>query len=101
VGVTARRGTVIAHVGTVRRVTDFSMSNTALPAPSGVRAPVGNQTASIDVDYRIQANVDPEQIPDYLRKNCVLFYTNDMEDLAKRVAAQGGGNIELGKIRWK
>jgi hypothetical protein len=52
-------------------------------------------------DYRIQANVDPAVIPQHLRKECVLFYTGDMEELAHKVAAQAGGNIELGKIRWK
>lgn len=45
--------------------------------------------------------MDPAAIPPQLRKNCVLFYTNDMEDLARKVAAEANGNIELGKIRWK
>jgi len=52
-------------------------------------------------DFRVTANIDVASTPLQLRKNCVLFYTHDMEDLAKKIAAQAGGNIELGKIRWK
>jgi hypothetical protein len=52
-------------------------------------------------DFRVTANIDVASTPLQLRKNCVLFYTHDMEDLAKKISAHAGGNIELGKIRWK
>lgn len=68
------------------------------PRPSGSGAP---PLASADFDYRIQANLEVSQIPLNLRKSCVLFYTNEFEDLAKKIAAEAGGNIKLGKIRWK
>lgn len=31
----------------------------------------------------------------------ILFYAEDMEDLAKQAAEQSNGGIKLGKIRWK
>ncbi|GFH21357.1 uncharacterized protein HaLaN_18646, partial [Haematococcus lacustris] len=60
----------------------------------------GPSLSSVE-DFRISVNVDPAAIPANLRKNCILFYTNDMEELAKKVAGHADGNIELGKIRWK
>lgn len=39
--------------------------------------------------------------PSQQRKACVLFYTPDTEDLARKVAAVQGSNITLGKIRWR
>lgn len=93
-----RPESTIARVASIRpRYTDgFNMANRQ--SSSGIaQAP----SLASGEDYRIQANVEVAQIPVELRKNCVLFYTNDMEELAKKVAAQAGGNIELGKIRWK
>lgn len=53
-------------------------------------------------DYRIQPqNITAESIPDNLRKDCVLFYTPDTEPLARKIASEAGGSVELGSIRWK
>ena len=52
-------------------------------------------------DYRIVANIDAAAVPDYLKKDCVLFYTPDTEPLARKIAGQAGSHVELGNIRWK
>mmetsp|Transcript_19699 Transcript_19699/g.55004 ORF Transcript_19699/g.55004 Transcript_19699/m.55004 type:complete len:411 (+) Transcript_19699:41-1273(+) len=52
-----------------------------------------------EADYRISSNVSIP--PKGLRKDCVLFYTEDFKDLAQRIADESQGHIELGKIRWK
>ena len=36
-----------------------------------------------------------------LEKPCILFYTPETEELAKKVAAVENSNITLGKIRWR
>lgn len=89
-----RADSIVARVASIRPRTQDGMatSNAGTNLSSAVLK---------SGDYRIQANVEVAKIPPALRKNCVLFYTNDMEDLAKKVAAHAGGNIELGKIRWK
>ncbi|PNW78505.1 hypothetical protein CHLRE_09g394550v5 [Chlamydomonas reinhardtii] len=52
-------------------------------------------------DFRITTNIEATQIPAALRKDCVLFYTPDTEELAQKVAQQAGGAITLGRIKWK
>ncbi|GLC36175.1 ribose phosphate diphosphokinase subunit prs4 [Pleodorina starrii] len=52
-------------------------------------------------DFRICTNIEAAQIPAALRKECVLFYTPDTEELAQKVALQAGGAITLGRIKWK
>ena len=52
-------------------------------------------------DFRISANVELETFPEELKKKCVLFYTPDTEELARKIAATAGGSITLGGIRWK
>jgi hypothetical protein len=83
-----------------RSYTDsFTMSgNTGKTSNSGLAQPPSLASGE---DFRINANVDPASIPQHLRKNCILFYTGEMEELAKRVAQHAGGSIELGKIRWR
>jgi hypothetical protein len=39
--------------------------------------------------------------PKSLRKECVLFFTEDFRELAQRIASESQGHIELGSIRWK
>lgn len=51
--------------------------------------------------YRVVSNVKQDEIPKELRKDCVLFYTEDFKDLAERIAATSQGHIQLGRIRWK
>lgn len=51
-------------------------------------------------DYRIISNIDTSQVPEDLKKDCILFYTPDTEPLARKIAAQGR-HVQLGNIRWK
>lgn len=51
------------------------------------------------IDYRTTTNV--AMPPKGLRKDCVLFFTEDFRDLAHRIAGASQGQIELGSIRWK
>jgi hypothetical protein len=44
-------------------------------------------------DFRISLNVEADKIPEYLKKKqCVLFYAPETEDLAKKVAGQSFWN---------
>ena len=45
--------------------------------------------------------VQAQLIPPSLRKDCVLFYTEDFRELAERIAEHSQGHIKLGKIRWR
>lgn len=57
-------------------------------------------TMSLDADYRIVTNIDASAVPERLKKECILFYTQDTEPLARKIAAQGS-HVQLGNIRWK
>lgn len=50
-------------------------------------------------DFRIAGNL--EGIPLALRKNCILFYSPENEELAQNIAGESGGTITLGKIKWR
>ena len=52
-------------------------------------------------DFRIAGNLDPNTVPDYLKKDCILFYTPDTEALARKIAETSSNKVELGKIRWR
>ncbi len=52
-------------------------------------------------DFRVVTNLEHSSFPPALRKDCVLFYTPDTEELAQKVVAQSGGAITLGRIKWK
>lgn len=52
-------------------------------------------------DYRITSNVTADGLPEFKKKECVLFYTPDTEPLAQKVAAVSPHKLELGKIRWR
>ena len=55
---------------------------------------------SVD-DIRITGpNVDLDSLPDYLKKDCILFYCKETEPLARRVAALSD-KVQLGQINWK
>ncbi|KAL6745527.1 ribose-phosphate pyrophosphokinase [Haematococcus lacustris] len=103
-----RRGAGVARVASIPQAPQSSKySESSLPykmAGIGSRPLIpglqGPSLSSVE-DFRISVNVDPAAIPANLRKNCILFYTNDMEELAKKIAGHADGNIELGKIRWK
>lgn len=52
-------------------------------------------------DYRIAPpNIEATSVPDYLKKDCILFYYPDTEPLAKRIVEVSNGNVELGEIVW-
>ena len=52
-------------------------------------------------DFRRTASSNLRVSNSGLRKACVLFYTPETEELAKKVAAVENSNITLGKIRWR
>lgn len=76
---------------------NFIISKQRMATPSLPKVP----SMASGEDYRMTANINVENTPLELRKNCVLFYTHDMEELAQKIAAHAGGNIVLGRIRWK
>lgn len=52
-------------------------------------------------DIRITGpNVDLDSLPDYLKKDCILFYCKETEPLARKVAALSD-KVQLGEISWK
>ena len=51
-------------------------------------------------DIRIAApNVDLESLPEFLKKECLLFYYPDQEPLAKKVA-EVSSSIQLSEVKW-
>lgn len=55
---------------------------------------------SVD-DIRITGpNVDLEGLPDYLKKDCILFYCKEAAPLARKVAALSD-KVQLGEVNWK
>lgn len=83
---------VVLNVATLQRA-DNTLSN--------IMAAQLTPALSTGEDFRICTNIDTTQIPAGLRKDCVLFYTPDTEELAQKVANQAGGTITLGRIKWK
>ncbi|KAG1669872.1 hypothetical protein FOA52_012461 [Chlamydomonas sp. UWO 241] len=51
--------------------------------------------------FRQNENMSLAGIPPNLRKDCVLFYCPETEELARKVAALGEGNVHLGQMKWK
>ncbi len=43
----------------------------------------------------------PAQVPDYLKRDCLLFYYPDCEQLARRIVECSEGRVELAEINWK
>jgi len=95
-----RRELLIARVASVPASHARFVDTPEMAAQSNGRSTPSTGLASGE-DYRIQANVELSTVPAALLKQCTLFYTNEMEVLAKKVAAHAGGNIKLGKVRWK
>ena len=62
----------------------------------------GGAEASVDPeDMRETKNVTVDGIPNYLKKDCVLFYAPECEPLARKIAAASPHKLELGAIRWR
>uniref|UniRef100_A0A7S0YMS6 ribose-phosphate diphosphokinase n=1 Tax=Polytomella parva TaxID=51329 RepID=A0A7S0YMS6_9CHLO len=51
-------------------------------------------------NFRIVSNVDALTIPARMKKDCVLFFSPETEDLAKEIVKNSNGNVILGKIKW-
>jgi len=52
-------------------------------------------------DIRITSpNVDLDSLPDYLRKDCILFYCKEAEPLARKIAALSD-KVQLGEVNWQ
>lgn len=48
----------------------------------------------------LSPNIMAKDFP-FNTKDCILFYSPDTEDLAHKVAAQGGPGVRLGEINWR
>ena len=58
------------------------------------------QVSASKDDIRIVApNVDLDSLPDYLKKECLLFYYPDQEPLARKIAA-ASSSIQLSEVKW-
>ena len=78
----ARRGRQCRAAGSLQR---------GAPFPSMKRAN----------DIRITSpNVDLDSLPDYLRKDCILFYCKEAEPLARKIAALSD-KVQLGDVNWQ
>lgn len=65
-----------------------------LQTRNGVKASVSRD------DIRIAApNVDLGSLPEYLKKDCLLFYHPEQQVLARKIA-EVSENIELSEIKW-
>lgn len=54
-----------------------------------------------DTDYRQSGpNVDLQALPEYLKKDCLLFYYPETEALAQQIVASTP-NVKLGRINWR
>ena len=70
------------------------MSANGIPGGSRLQVSVSKD------DIRIAApNVDLESLPEYLKKECLLFYYPDQEPLAKKIA-QASSSIQLSEVKW-
>ena len=57
-------------------------------------------TSTLGGDFRITApNIDENELPETLKKECFLFYTPDTAVLAHKIAAVSP-KVQLGEIRW-
>ncbi|KAL4853687.1 Ribose-phosphate pyrophosphokinase 3 [Chlorella vulgaris] len=85
----ARHQSLLRSVGTCN-----SMSNHHMLKPANS---LGDTS-----DYRIQApNVTLNEVPECLKKDCLLFYYPDCEQLARRIVQCSDGTVELAEINWK
>lgn len=67
---------------------------------SGVARSTSFAASTLD-DFRIVTNVNVDDLPEALRRDCVLFYAPDCKELAEKIAEASDGAVRLGKIRWK
>lgn len=76
------------------------MATNPLPTMANPLKPAMRVNYSVD-DIRITGpNVDLEGLPDYLKKDCILFYCKEAEPLARKVAALSD-KVQLGEVNWK
>lgn len=64
-----------------------------------MHATQGQRLARPDCSRR--APLPSVQLPDELKRDCLLFYYPDCEQLARRVAECSEGKVELAEITWK
>lgn len=84
------RGLSVPCIGTPREMLE--------PRTNGTSVPAGRDPGGQDIRL-IAPNVELEALPDYLKRDCLLFYYPDTEDLARQIAAQSD-RVELGNIKW-
>ena len=70
------------------------------PSMANPLKPAMRVNYSVD-DIRITGpNVDLDSMPDYLKKDCILFYCKEAAPLARKVAALSD-KVQLGEVNWK
>ena len=73
---------------------------TSAGQPQQVRTANGVRVSVSRDDIRIAApNVDLGSLPEYLKKDCLLFYHPEQQALAKKIATVSD-NISLSEIKW-
>ncbi|KIY96815.1 hypothetical protein MNEG_11145 [Monoraphidium neglectum] len=79
------------------------MATATAPVTSSGGDPARAQSYALSTleDFRIVSNVNPDDMPEALRRDCVLYYAPDCKELAEKIAEASDGAVTLGKIRWK
>ena len=67
----------------------------ASPPPTLFVLPWGTRTSTTP---RLRRS---PQVPEYLKRDCLLFYYPDCEQLARRIMECSHGRVELAEIQWK
>jgi hypothetical protein len=76
------------------------MATLAQAGSLGVQRSTSFATSTLE-DFRIVENVNADDLPEALRRDCVLFYAPDTKELAEKIAECSHGAVKLGNIRWK
>lgn len=77
---------------------EVRQSSLRLPAPQ--RWPPPSPPPSHARSY-LSVYLSVPQVPEVLKKDCLLFYYPDCASLAHRIAHASRGNVELAEISWK
>jgi hypothetical protein len=96
-------GVSAAAAASLRRLNPtLTRMDTGKPKIGTDQATTTGGTLPSDLDkFRQNENMSVVGIPPNLRKDCMLFYCPETEELARKVAALGEGNVHLGEVKWK
>ena len=83
--------------GRARRVRPCRAAASSLATQRGAPYPSMKRANDIRIT---SPNVDLGSLPEYLRKDCILFYCKEAEPLARKIAAISE-KVELGDVNWQ